>query len=330
MTRFIKLFQTSLLLGAFWLGGTSMALAQCADSSNDPDAPLLSPAECYAGNRAIAIISEQPDVLARRNAQSNGIGATQNTGMADLGGYSGPLWATLSGRWSTRDDADLDLGIATIGSDVFVGETTILGLMLQNDFSFQDGPVGNSYDSTGYMLGVYGIVQSGELNIDARLLAGQSKTDVAGGGDRADDVKSARWLASVQVSGQNQFDNGNLLIPHISVGWFEDTMDEYTLGFFSVDEDTVSYGQADIGGTLLMPVTLGGADGNVVLAASGIKGFGGDAGEQIPDDLRGRIDLGLEFFRSDAWSVSAKVFADGLGQDDYEAVGADFGVMLWF
>ncbi len=329
MTRFFRFFQTSSLMVAFWLGGTSMAIAQCADISSNPDDPLTAPAECYAGNRALAIISEQPDVLARRTAQNFGIETTQNTD-ADLGGYSGPLWTTLSGRWSTRDDADLDLGIATIGSDIFVGETTILGLMLQNDFSFQDGPIGNSYDATGYMLGVYGIVQSGALNFDARLLAGQSKTDVADGGDRADDVKSTRWLASAQMSGQNQFDNGNLLIPHINVGWFEDTMDAYTLGFFSVDEDTVSYGQADIGGTLLVPVTLGETDGNLVIAASGIKGFGGDAGDQIPDDLRGRVDLGLELFRADAWSISGKIFADGLGQDEYEAFGADFGVMLWF
>lgn len=330
MTRFFKLFQTTLLLGTFWLSSAGMALAQCADIASDPDQPLVAPAECYTGNRAIAIISEQPDVLSRRNARTTGIGATQNTGMADLGGYSGPLWATLSGRWSTRDDADLDLGIATIGSDLFVGDTTIFGVMLQNDFSFQDGPIDNSYDATGYMLGVYGIVQSGPLNFDARLLAGQSKTDVAGGGDRADDVKSRRWLASMQMSGQNQFDNGNLLIPHFSVSWFEDTMDAYTLGFFSVEEDTVSYGQADIGGTLLVPVMLGETDGNLVVAASGIKGFGGDAGDQIPDDLRARVDMGLEFYRADAWSVSAKIFADGLGQDAYEAFGADFGVMLWF
>ncbi len=330
MTRLFKTFSSAALMAALWFGGATSAVAQCTDlirgEENEPD---IEASSCYTGSRAVAIISEQPDVLARRAAQNFGIETTQNTD-ADLGGYSGPLWATLSGRWSTRDDADLDLGIATIGSDVFVGETTILGVMLQNDFSFQDGPTGNSYDATGYMLGVYGIVQSGPLNFDARLLAGQSKTDVSGGGNRADDVESTRWLATVQMSRQNQFDNGNFLVPHISVGWFEDEMDAYTLGFTNVAEEKVSYGQADIGGTLLIPVTLGATDGNLLLAASGIKGFGADSDDQIPDDLRGRVDLGLELFRADAWSVSGKIFADGLGQDEYEAFGADFGVMLWF
>ena len=50
----------------------------------------------------------------------------------------------------------------------------------------------------------------------------------------------------------------------------------------------------------------------------------------MPRDLRGRVDFGVELFSADSWSVSGKVFADGVGEEDFESFGADLGVMIWF
>ncbi len=349
MSSFLKsIIATSLVLG-IWTPSTTMAQDACqtitpVNDPRDPDDPdgegpviIGEPTElaggannCFLGGRAAAILSNQPDLQNRRSAQSYGIYASQAGGVADTEGFSGPLWVTLSARQSELDGAELDQGIATVGGDLYFTDTSIFGVMLQSDFAYQDGPSGTSFDATGFMAGAYAIFISGDLAFDARLLGGKSSTDVSGSGDRVDDVDSTRWLAAAQVSKQTQLDNGHLIIPHASVGWFEDKMDAYTLNAVPVEEKTIRYGQADLGGTWLIPITMGNSDGNVILGASAIIGFGDAAGEEVPDDLRGRLDLGVELFRGDAWSVSAMVFSDGIGQDNFESYGADLGVTLWF
>ena len=285
---------------------------------------------CFQGARAVAILTNQPNLQTRRSAQQYGIYASQAGGIANTEGFSGPLWVSLGLRRSELDGAELDQGIATIGGDLYFAENTIFGLMLQSDYAFQDGPSETSFDATGVMAGAYGIYINGNLAFDARLLGGVSSTDISGNGVRVDDVQSTRWLAAMQVSNQLPFDNGQVLIPHLSVGWIQDKMDSYQLSVIPVPETTINYGQADLGGTWLVPISLGNADGNFIVGASGIFGFGESAGEEVPEGARGRLDLGVEFYRADAWSVSATLFSDGLGQENFESLGADLGVTLWF
>ncbi len=362
MSTFLKsILTTSLILGV-WTPSATLAQDACEnitpimapteptdpqdpDDPDDPvepegpmDPPIVTNAgesaeganNCFVGGRAAAILSNQPDLQTRRSAQNYGIYASQAGGIAETEGFSGPLWVSLSARKSELDGAELNQGIATVGGDLFFTDNSIFGVMLQSDFAYQDGPSDTSFDATGVMAGVYAIYISGDLAFDARLLGGRSSTDVSGSGDRVDGVDSTRWLAAAQVSSQTQLDNGHLLVPHASVGWFEDKMDAYTLNAVPVEEKTIRYGQADLGGTWLIPITMGSSDGNIILGASGIIGFGESAGEEVPDDLRGRVDVGIELFRNDAWSVSGMIFGDGLGDDNFEAYGADLGVTLWF
>ncbi len=306
------------------------ATAQCIEDRSTNAGPVAEATQCFLGARAASLAAIQPEILDRRTTQSGQLQATQGAAAGDTAGFSGPLWISLGVRYSELDDADLDLGLATIGSDLMVGPNGIFGLMVQTDLSNQDGTNGNSFDSAGYMAGVYFIRPGETLTFDGRLMAGQSRTDVSGGGDQADDVSGTRWLAAMRVTGERYLENEVLMIPHVGVSWLEDQLDSYTLGLNSVDEDSISYGQANLGSTWLIPITVNETAGSIVLGASGIWGFGDAAGKEVPDDLRGRVDLGLEFFRSDAWAASGRIYGDGLGHDEYEALGVDLGITLWF
>lgn len=307
----------------------STAAAQCIEDRGTNDGPLAEATQCFLGARAASLGAIQPEILDRRTAQSGLLQATQGAA-GDTAGFSGPLWVSLGVRYSEFDQADLDLGLATIGSDLVASPNGIFGIMVQTDLSNQDGTNGNSFDSAGYMAGVYFIRPGDTLTFDGRLMAGQSQTDVSGGGNQADDVDGTRWLAAMRVTGERYLENESLLIPHLGVSWLEDRLDGYTLGLDTVDETTVSYGQANLGTTWLIPITVNETAGSIVLGASGIWGFGDAAGKEVPDDLRGRLDLGVEFFRTDAWAASGRIYGDGLGHDEYEALGVDLGITLWF
>ncbi|MEJ6402212.1 autotransporter outer membrane beta-barrel domain-containing protein [Yoonia sp. 2307UL14-13] len=323
----------------------AIAVAQCAPDEQDPviiiddgdgdtgiaSAALARPAAssvCLQSGRAAAILGDQPDLLTRRDMRNVGDLATQ--GGTDDGGFGGPIWANISGRRAELNDNTLDTATVSIGGDVWSNDSTIIGIMLQGDTAEQDGVTTNSFEATGYMAGIYGIYQVTDFTFDGRIMAGQSENDVIDGGDRTDGVESTRWLATLQISSQRELAGGTWFLPRVSLGWLEDTMDAYTIGTDDIEEQIVSYGQADIGANVLVPVNFGGTDGNVILGASGIFAFGEDADSQVPPDLRGRVDLGLELFGSETWSVSGKVFADGFGDEDYVSAGADLGVMIWF
>ncbi|WP_373635487.1 autotransporter outer membrane beta-barrel domain-containing protein [Yoonia sp. SS1-5] len=350
MTNIRKFIGKTCIISTAWLAFASAAYAECnndqivfdptdeeeeTDEGGDPTAPLRTgpgglATDCFQAGRAAGILSLQPNILARRAAQPSGIAVTQGTEANPLDGYSGPLWVALSGRTSELDNGDLDMGSATIGSDIFLGDVNVVGVMFQSDFAYQDGPIDTSFDGTGYLIGLYGIHFGADLTVDARIMAGQSSNDVTGGGDRADDISGTRWMASTQVSSEAEIAGGTTFMPHFALGWFEETMEEYTLAGSTVTEETVSYGQADVGGTLRYPLTLGGADGSVTFAVGGIWGFGGASENAVPSDFRGRVDLGVELFRASSWAVSAKVFEDGLGIENYSAQGLDLGITLWF
>lgn len=328
MARFMKCFSTAALLAAAFFPVSAVAQELCIDDVDIGQNPQTDSTRCFIGARAVSILSAQPELLARRNDQFPDIGVTQAAGGA--AGFSGPLWISLSARQSTFEDADLEMGIATVGGDIIAGPNGIFGVMLENDFAYQDGPTGNSFDGNGYLAGFYGIIQRDALSFDARIMGGISSTDVTGGGDRADGVKSNRWLAAMQVTGFMPLAEGRAFIPHAAVSWFQDDMEAYMLGLNPVESQKVSYGQANAGGTLRIPFDAGGAAGGFLVGASGIWGFGPAAGEEVPDSLRAKIDLGVELYKADAWSVSGRITGDGIGQDAYEAFGLDLGVTLWF
>ena len=285
---------------------------------------------CFLGARALSVVSLQPDLGDRRAGGPSGVSVTQGAGATGVDGFSGPLWISLSGRQSSFEDAELDSGIATVGGDIVAGPSGIFGVMLQNDYAYQDGPSGDSFDANGYMAGLYGIIQRDSLTFDARVMGGISVSDVAGGGNRADNVRSERWLAALQMSGFMPLDEGRLFVPQAGVTWFEDDMEEYQLGATTVASEQVSYGQANLGGMLRLPFDAGNAAGDIILGGSGIWGFGPAAGDEVPEGLRGRLDLGVEMYRTDVWSISGRITGDGLGMEEYESLGLDLGVTLWF
>jgi len=284
----------------------------------------------FLGSRVSTILSGQFERPERALEEYDDIQTTQATGVTDLEGFSGPGWFSLGVRQSSLEGSDLDVGMFTVGGDLFSGPNGLFGIMLQIDMAEQEGQNDTEFDSRGYMAGIYGITELGGVTIDARLSAGETRNNISNPTDQIDDVKGERWLAAVQMLSAQELSNGFVLVPNGGVSWFEDRVDEYVIGTTPADEETIEYGQANVGARLFMPVTFGGTQGDVMFGATSIYGFGSSAGDQVPGDLRSRFDLGLELYQLDVWQVSAGVFVDGLGQEEYDALGVDVGLTLWF
>ncbi|MEJ6402213.1 hypothetical protein [Yoonia sp. 2307UL14-13] len=345
MTRLSMLFKASLLIvfGLFW---ADIAIAQ--EEPDEPDPPPLQGqippsfpdiGDFPGGGGGGSPVVRPSRFVSLSTLQAAGVtpdereeivSKARSFSKEDNGGYGGPIWSALTGTTSELEGTGLDTLAATFGADVWANDVAIFGVMLQGDTAEQDGADGLDFDSTGYMAGVYGIYQITDFTFDGRILAGQAQTDITDGTDTADGVDSTRWLANLQISSQREFDNGTLFVPRVALGYLVDDTDAYTLGASDVEDKRIAYGQADIGSSFLIPFQAGGTDGNIVAGATGIWAFGEDADSQVPRDLRGRVDLGVELFSANSWSVSGKVFADGVGEEDFESFGADLGVMFWF
>ncbi len=312
------------------IGVGAPAMAQEVEPKSQQQISQEKSTGTFLGSRISNILFSQSDRLTRPEDFGDDIQTTQGAGVADLEGYSGPIWVSLSARRSTLRGDDMDLDIVTVGGDVISAPDGIFGVMFQGDVSTQDATDGGSFDATGYMAGFYGISQLGSVTFDLRLSAGETSNDISNFGAQVDDVKSERWLAAFQVLSTEELPNGVLLVPNGGFSWFEDRMEAYTIGATPVEEETIRYGQANFGSRAFIPISLGATQGDVVLAASTIYGFGPSAGEEVPEGVRARLDLGVEFYNADVWQASAGVFFDGVGLEEYEATGLDLGVTLWF
>lgn len=303
------------------------------DEQQKPGPPPLNqqaPGGTFVASRVSTILSSQIGRLDAMLEEVDDIQTTQAAGVGDLEGFSGPGWFSFGLRQSSLNGDDLDLGMFTVGGDIRSGPEGLFGVMLQVDMAEQDGQNGGEFDSRGYMAGVYGIAQLGGITVDGRLSAGETRNNITIGDTTTNDVKGERWLAAVQMLSTQELPNGFVLVPNGGVSWFEDRVDSYVVGTTAAESETIQYGQSNLGTRLYMPVSFGGTQGDIVVGAAGIYGFGPSAGDQVPGDFRGRVDLGVELYTVDVWQVSAGVFVDGLGQDEYEGAGLDLGLTLWF
>jgi outer membrane autotransporter protein len=190
---------------------------------------------------------------------------------------------------------------------------------------------------SGWMAGPYATVRLSEnIFLQGRLAAGRSTNEVSPFLTYPDTFSTKRWLASSTLVGRWQVGNWQIR-PSASISYIEDVSEAYTdsLGV-AIPGLKVSLGQFKTGpqfsyrhlladGTLLEPRF--GAEVIWNFAASdNVADFGGTLSG--PEEIRGRVELGLKTQFTNGVGLDVSGSYDGIGSSSFSALGAKATVRM--
>ncbi len=246
------------------------------------------------------------------------------------------IW--LEGRFQRFSDdrhnaeSDGHFGVFYVGADYILRPWILVGLLAQYDTMHQRSLApGFGVVGRGWMAGPYATLRISE-NIfwQSRFAAGRSTNEVSPFLTYTDTFDTKRWLATSALVGRWHFGNWQLQ-PSASLAFIEDVSFAYTdslgvsipgirasLGQFKAGPQ-ISYRHALSDGTVIEPRI--GAELIWNIKASGnVADFGGTLAG--PEELRGRLELGLKAQFPNGVSLDLSGSYDGIGSDTFSATGA--------
>ncbi len=233
-----------------------------------------------------------------------------------------------------RNNADSDghFGVFYVGADYIVKPWLLVGLLAQYDTMHQRSTT-QVFDIKGsaWMAGPYATVRLSEnIFLQGRLAAGRSTNEVSPFLTYTDTFSTKRWLATTALVGRWQVGNWQIQ-PSASLAYIEDVSEAYTdslgvgipglkasLGQFKAGPQ-FSYRHVLAGGTLLEPRFGAELIWNFT-ASDKVADFGGTLSG--PEELRGRIELGLRTQFTNGVGLDLSGSYDGIGSDSFHALGA--------
>ncbi|MGE8942719.1 Ig-like domain repeat protein [Leptospira interrogans] len=323
-------------------------LAEVSSSKDEPhNAQPLSPMKMTGSNNgpmqfsfatSLAQITKFSADQAAQKAQLDGsvmgLGAlTLPTSRRNFSPFD--LW--LEGKYfrfaDDRDDTDSDghFAVVYLGADYVVSPSFLIGALVQYDSMEQDS-TREAYriKGRGWMAGPYATLRlSDNVFLQARAAWGKSENDVSPFLTYTDAFDSTRWLVSSTLTGTWQ--NGPWEIrPSATLAYIEDRSQSYvdSLGV-SIPGVTVSLGQLKAGprfsygfeptpGTLL-DVHLGVEALWNFTSSDQVADFGGTLSG--PEEVRGRVELGLTATFANGIGLDVAGSYDGIGSKDFESIG---------
>lgn len=250
------------------------------------------------------------------------------------------IWTEVYGATSTAGDNESTYWVGYLGGHYFVSEDLIIGGLVQLDWSDEEDSVaGSTADGFGWMVGPYmaGTVPDTTLTWDVRAAWGRSNNTVNPIGIYTDDFETERWLVSGKVQGS--FDISELTVtPSLQASYFEETQQAYTDSLGNdITEQTISLGEIKFGPEFSMNQIM--ENGLVVspsMAISGVWNFGLRDNETSQgyvlgdEEIRARIDFGIDLRDPQGRSLALSGYYDGLGVEDYEAMGGEIRLSIPF
>ncbi|WP_296425521.1 HYR domain-containing protein, partial [Yoonia sp.] len=285
-------------------------------------------------SRNAALIATQPRIgrfLLGGQFGSFNLNVTQGVGNFDLTTSSErPVWLAGQGRWSTEGALETSYFNLAVGGHIAMTENVLLGAMAQFDSTVSDEAV-MTFESTGWLVGPYAVLRMADqpLVFSASYLMGQTTNTLSPFGTYEDEFSSDRSILTLGVTGKMELTSVTL-IPRLDLAHVTDESEAYTDGDSNlVRAQTVTMTDATIGLDFVMPIDV--ANGALEL----IGGIGAtssrfDNGVEETDDTRGQTELGFRYTMESGGLVTARATYDGLGQDDYEAVGAEVSFEISF
>ena len=250
------------------------------------------------------------------------------------------IW--VEGAFSSFEDGDNQLesdgraGLLYLGADHRLSPGLLFGALVQFDDAEQKlDAIGSRISDTGWMAGPYAAVRvSDNLFFQARAAWGQSENEVEVADSYNDSFDADRWLVRSTLVGRWASGPWQLR-PHISVGYIEEQQDGYAGQLGYVDPVHTSLGQLKFGPEIgYRYLTVGGALVEPRVLIEGIWNFA-QSGDDIfiddlvtSDEMRARAEVGLVVRTREGLAASASVDYDGIGSDDYSAIGGRLRFMV--
>lgn len=266
------------------------------------------------------------------NALSDQVATDENrTGSWDV-------WTEIHGAQSTQTDVKSKFWNASVGSHFFVNNDTLLGLVAQFDWADEiNNTAGSNVSGTGYMVGPYvaGKIKDQNLYYEARALWGQSANQITPIGTYTDTFKTERWLASTKLQGVYKFEDF-VINPTLSLSYFEEMQKSYTdTNANVIPEQTISLGEFKFGPEIARSFDIGrGYTIGTNVGISGIVNFGVKNGASSTSNtfgnnqVRARIDAGLDLVNIYGTKFSIAGYYDGLGASGFHSFGGKFGLVV--
>ncbi len=287
-----------------------------------------------AQTRTRSLISSQPRInrfLLGGQMGSFNANVTQGFGNFDFTTSSDyPVWVAGQGRWTTEDETESTYANVVIGGHVGLGENVLLGAMAQID-TFEADEGDGQFDSTGWLVGPYAVMRAPNqpLVFSTSYLVGKSDNTISPLGTFEDSFESDRSLFTLGVAGEIALERVTL-IPLLDLMQATEESEAYTDGnSVDVRAQEVTTTEATLGLDFIVPLNM--SEGRLEL----LGGFGAtssmsDNGIDETEATRGRAELGFRYDMENGGRVSGRTIYDGIGQDDYEAIGAELAFEISF
>lgn len=235
-------------------------------------------------------------------------------------------------------DVDGHFSVLYLGADYVFNRYLLLGALVQLDSMYERSfSEGFEMEGKGWMAGPYATVRLSEnLFLQSRAAFGRSTNKVSPFLTYTDTFSSRRWLASATLVGSWTFDNLQFR-PKASIAYIEDRSEGYvdSLGV-PIPGIRRALGQAKAGPEFAYRFEY--ADGSVIeprVSLEAIWNFDAsngkaDFGDTLagPEEIRGRVELGIRATSADGYAVEVSGSYDGLGSDEFRSIGGKAMIRL--
>jgi uncharacterized membrane protein len=250
------------------------------------------------------------------------------------------VWVEAHYSHFLDDSGDLDskgdFGLVYLGADYLLTPAVLVGALVQMDWLKEaSGTNGSEVEGTGFMAGPYLSARiTPHLLFDARAAWGLSDNTIDPFGLYEDDFSTNRWLANARLTGTWNFGNFRIS-PSLGVTYVEEEQQSYmdSVGVF-IPGQTVSLGRVAFGPEFAYRML--GPDGLVFepqLSVTGLWDF--DSPEQSTtsgfvagDDLRARLQAGLQATAPGGASMRVTGTVDGIGAEDFDSLGGQVWISI--
>lgn len=280
-----------------------------------------------AASRSRSLIAAQPQLkffMLDDQPTRFDANVTQGAGSFDFATSDGRrAWAAGQGRWTSEGELESSYFNLALGAHLDVSENLLIGAMLQVDNFISDEGVAR-YEGFGWLAGPYAVARLAEqpLIFSASYLMGEADNKITPFGTYEDNFSSDRSLLTLGVAGEINLDRVTL-IPLLDFAQAVEESEAYTDGDSNqVRSQKVTTTDATVGLDFIMPLSVDNGEFSL-LGGVGITSSSVENAIETTEATIGSTELGFRYVMENGGAITGRANYDGLGQDDYEAFGAE-------
>ncbi|MBT2131890.1 hypothetical protein KKW20_12260 [Planktotalea lamellibrachiae] len=234
-----------------------------------------------------------------------------------------PVWLFAQGRWSSNGGVQDSYIHAAVGAHLLQRENFILGAMLQGDHgSSRDGVA--ALDANGWLIGPYFVARSpdGKQVFSGSWLVGRTDIALSPLGTYQDEVTADRNVFTLSMSHEISISKLTLY-PTLDLANITEKRPSYVDGLGqTIAAGNLNLFEASAGLDFSIPTAVSSGTGEVTGGLSAIYAHY-DVDGAIEEDLRGRVDFGLNRQFDNGVIFNVNISYDGIGAPERGSVGAD-------